>query len=205
MRSGNHAIIEWIASHYKHAAHHNDITRTSGNNFIEYGVPTNPVDCTIYSVETILPFNAFVPAWPLDIDPGAHRLGILRDYYNMQASAIRLSRKFAWARRVFLLNKQLWPGFAEAYLARPSTFVLFNRWTSDSKYLLEIEQLFGWHHVPRSATLPKSGVGGGSSFNNLAGHNDRWAQMDSNDWAWREVLNSPKARELNEQIFGWAL
>jgi hypothetical protein len=205
MRAGNHAIIEWLAAHYDHALHHNDITRRGANNYHEYGNLELVPDCTLYSVETEEPFQLLGIATNVIPSPSARKIAILRDYYNMQASLIRLGRTRTWARGIYRTYKTLWPQFAKAYIAGPQDFVVYNRWVQDDGYLKELEGRYGLRAIPRQSNLPLSGIGWGSSFDKTCQWNERWREMNTLDWVWRDALDCPEARELNEQIFGWSL
>lgn len=208
MRSGNHAIIEWIAAHFTHVAHHNDITRVGPNRYKEYGTTEVPIDSVIYSLETWSPFSLTFPVRGLSIPRDVTRIAILRDYYNMQASIIRFGQKHGWARNVYRLHKTLWPEFAEAYLEKPDDFIVFNHWVEDPDYCRKIEERYGWRQVARQLTMPASGIGLGSSFDDYGelrhGElNRRWLEMKSDNPAWADAMACPQAAGLNRQIFGW--
>jgi hypothetical protein len=212
MRSGNHAIIEWIAGHFQRVAHHNDITRLTPHGYVEYGDSKTPIDCAIFSTETVIPFSPVEARLrrSISLPPEARPIGILRDYYNAQASLIRFGQTYPWARHMYKEHKRLWPQFALSYLARPHDFIVFNWWVEQLEYQQGVETAFGWPRVDRVRTVPNSGIGKGSSFESPGelSHqqlNARWRSMPAGDAAWEDAVDCPAAKELNERIFGWSL
>lgn len=159
MRSGNHAIIEWIASHYNHTIHYNDCYYNNKELKISsthhYGNLNKDIDLTIHSFEDqllnenkITNNNVFI---------------ILRDWYNMASSRIISGRMMMRDNSFTPIN--LWLKLVDLYQKYPEKFIIYNFWVDDESYRTNIEKTFNLNGSGLFVkSLPKSGMGLGSSF-----------------------------------------
>ena len=199
-RCGNHAITEWISSHFTKTLHNNDIIQNKPWLIKTYG-QGNYVDCQIDSFEDY-------PPQEKDIDENT--IIILRDWYNMSASRLVSGR--GWKRscrfddqhgytrsceEVYLAYCKLW----EKY---PSNFIVYNKWVSDEEYQKEIEDRYGWKRVSRLDKLPESGIGNGSSFKNTSlAFDERYLEVVENSpYEWIDICANKEINEYSKRIFG---
>jgi len=198
-RSGNHAVIEWISSHFDKTIHNNDIIQNKPWVTNIHG-DSNFVDCCIDSYEDFSPSEIT-----------ENTIIILRDWYNLSASRLVSGRGWKDSCRfpdthgynrncagVYLEYCKLW----EKY---PDNFILYNRWCTDEKYAQEIEERYGWKKVPRKDELPVSGIGGGSSFGieTGGGFEDRYLTVikdHPNDWV--DVCSNKDINYYSKKVFG---
>jgi len=166
-RVGNHAIIEWIARHFKHTKHLNDCwgwpVPNSNWSTKEYGELSLPIDLIIQSYEDFEPSIQEVE--------DSNTILLLRDWYNMAASRHVSRRGYgntARSRHKASYNRsvsEVWIKYAELYEQYPEKFILFNKWTVDEEYRKEVSKRFSF---PGNAEyvnkLPESKIGAGSSF-----------------------------------------
>jgi hypothetical protein len=197
-RSGNHTIIEWIASHFKKTYHQNDIIQHKPwvTNFYGNG---KQIDCLIDS------FEDFEPS-----EINENTIILLRDWYNLSASRLNSGRgwetscrqidRHAYNRKcaeVYLKYCKLW----EKY---PDNFILYNKWVEDKNYAREIEKRYGWVNVSRHDKLPTSGIGNGSSFSDKtnSGFNDRYLNIiEKYPEDWKQICSNEEINEYSKKIF----
>ena len=199
-RCGNHAVTEWISSHFKKTLHNNDIIQNKPWLIKTYG-EGNIIDCCIDSFEDFAPKN---------IDKNT--IIILRDWYNMSASRLVSGRGWKSSCRhnnqhgynrsceeVYLEYCKLW----EKY---PNNFIIYNKWCNDEKYEKEIEKRYGWKRVPRVNKLPESGIGDGSSFKEKAtklAFDERYLDIIKNHpHEWIQICSNSEINHYSKIIFG---
>ena len=202
-RSGNHAIIEWLANHFDNTFHENDIINNRPWVTKIYNNKNNIIDCHIRSKEDFA---------PRERDIGPHDIIILRDWYNMSASRLVSGRGWKSSSRypdrydyirsceeVYLEYCRLW----EKY---PDNFILYNKWCEDPDYVKEIESRYGWKNINRQLTLPKSGIGEGSSFKDNSAensYNERFEEIiDNYPYEWIDICSNKEINEYSKKIFG---
>lgn len=199
-RCGNHAIIEWISSHFTKTLHNNDIIQNKPWLIKTYG-EGNYVDCQIDSFEDFP---------PKEEDITKNTIIILRDWYNMSASRLvsgrgwqhscRYDNQHGYTRsceEVYLEYCKLW----EKY---PNNFIIYNKWVSDVEYQREIESRFGWNTVQRIDKLPESGIGNGSSFKDTKlSFDERYLDViENHPYEWVKICSNEKINEYSKRIFG---
>tara|TARA_Y100000592_G_scaffold1325_1_gene2084 strand:+ start:880 stop:2427 length:1548 start_codon:yes stop_codon:yes gene_type:complete len=198
-RTGNHAITEWIASHFNKTIHNNDIiqnkpwvTNLHGDGKI--------VDCYIDSYE--------------DFEPGEineNTIILLRDWYNLSASRLNSGR--GWKNSCRYVNQhgyhrnciEVYLKYCELWEKYPDNFILYNKWVEDKNYVKEIEKRYGWYHVARHDKLPESGIGGGSSFKDtsIGSFTDRYLKIvEKYPEEWVEICSNKEINEYSKKIFG---
>ena len=200
-RTGNHAIIEWISSHFNKTLHRNDVVKSKPWLIKEYG-GGEIIDLTIDSYEDFAPTEI-----------KENTIILLRDWYNMCAS--RLVSKRGWRNscryndeisyirscaEVYLEYCKLW----EKY---PDNFILYNKWCNDDKYEKEIEKRYNWKRVPRNNNLPSSKIGGGSSFKKDVVENtsfdERYLDVIKNyPDEWIDICSNEEINNYCNKIFG---
>jgi hypothetical protein len=202
-RVGNHAIIEWISKHFNKTIHNNDII--SGRPWVikEYGTG-NVVDLQIDSYEDFEP--------RLDSEPDSNTIFLLRDWYNVCASRHVSGRGWTYSARHFNgvnYNRscsEVYLKYCELYEKYPDNFILYNQWVEDESYLKSVEQRYDWKHIPRDNKMPKSGIGGGSSFSNEVVDPKRFNQrykdvMENDKDNWELMIGDSKINDYCEKIF----
>ena len=208
-RVGNHAIIEWIAQHgFKRVIHNNDIIGGRPWAYREYGENAYdekcPIDLHIDSYEDFEP--------TITKTPEKNRIFFLRDWYNVASSRHVSGRGYIDTCRnkndhrrnrsceeVYIKYCELWDKY-------PDNFILYNQWCTDADYLKSIEKRFGWEHSPRTNKMPKSGIGEGSSFDNVVENSNifneryldvKWKEPET----WEQMTNNPIVNDYCEKIF----
>lgn len=184
-RSGNHAIIEWIAKHYNRTHHFNDcLNKPESSNFwrwkeLYYGDKSKPTDCIIYSYEDFEPT-------PEDLKNSTESdtvICIWRDWYNIAASRLKSRRGINTARHRHKLTRDrkaapVWLEYAKLYDKHPELFVLYNKIIYQPEYLKQVEANLALpKHYRWEMTLPSSKMGDGSSFDNLCDLNLRFQDL----------------------------
>ncbi len=205
-RSGNHAIIEWIAAHYRSVLHWNDCIgwrNPQPNNVGHYGHKSGPYDLIIYSYE--------------DFEPSVEELTsestlmILRDWPSMAASRSYSGRsgcRVRHHRRHDRPTAEAWAAFATQCLRFPAHTIQFNFWNSDESYRRSLEERFALPgHIPYVTTLPASGMGRGSSFGDkvidLRQVNDRLSTVAAlRPEIARNILAATECMTLSQLMFG---
>ena len=202
-RVGNHAITEWISAHFNKTIHNNDIingrpwvTKTYGEG--------NKVDLLINSYEDFCPKEE-------DIKPNT--IILLRDWYNVSASRLVSGRGWDNSCRYYNqygYNKsciEVYLEYCKLWEKYPDNFILYNKWCEDEEYQKLIEKRYGWGRVPKQDSLPQSGIGEGSSFNQEVAQklssNERYIELYNNypnDWV--KICSYPQINEYSERIFG---
>jgi hypothetical protein len=194
-RSGNHAVISWIAEQFKgrrvlflNNVGHDDVDPTVTTGIVtRYGYADgdqeNEADVLIFSHEDDpkrmppdVGFLASVYGAPLDparwwrLGPGVRTLDLLllRDPFNYAASRWK---RLADRGRTEELNRALaaWKEVAMRVVEGRETpqFVSFNRWFADRDYRQELSRRLGGTFSDASLRAV-SGVGKGSSFDGTA-------------------------------------
>ena len=208
-RVGNHAIIEWIANHFDHVIHYNDCWGWPDTDRYwvqkEYGDISKPVDLTIYSYEDFEPNQE-------ELDhPGT--ILLLRDWYNMAASRHVSKRGFgSTSRERHMVHRnrdtaEVWLKYAELYREHSEKFILFNRWTLEEEYRVNVSKRFELGEaVEYRSTLPESKIGAGSSFGDAEIDpqkvNNRFRQLSQTDpEAYNTITTNPEINRYCREIF----
>ena len=172
-RSGNHAVINWLASLAPGARHDNDLPHdffTRPENLAE--AAATRAEASFFSFEDARGklrgrrlLESVVPVDPAAFpDFEVRRLYILRDPYNCWASRVKAQEttKLTSAAELapFLAD---WTELARACVAGPEAFVLYNSWFRSRPYRQRVCARLGGSYSER--TLGEVlGEGGGSSF-----------------------------------------
>jgi len=203
-RSGNHAITEWISSHFNSTFHRNDIIKDTPWNVKKYesSIKQKVNDCII---------NSYEDFEPIEVNDGT--IIILRDWYNMCASRLNSGRDWQNSCRyknelhfnrncaeVYLEYCKLW----EKY---PDNFILYNKWCNDKNYEKEIEERYGLKRVVRKNILPESGIGEGSSFEEKLSEdskfNERYLKVIKKyPEDWKLIISNEEINKYCKKIFG---
>lgn len=167
-RSGNHAIIEWIASHFDKTLHYNECwgwDRIENKSQHVYGNKNaNALGLTIYSYEDFCPSEEEIK--------DSRSLLILRDWYNMMSSRIISNRNTAKHRHAKNFNNKnvlgVWLQYIDMYKSYQDKFILYNKWVTDPYYRQIVSNIFklNTNQDKYTTKLPSSGIGCGSSFDN---------------------------------------
>lgn len=206
-RSGNHAIIEWIARHFNRVIHYNECwgwDEISYRSKHFYGNKENDIDLTIYSYEDFYPSEQEIQ------DPRC--VVVLRDWYNMMASRLTTDRLYVKHRHQPSFNNdkvlETWIEYAKLYEKYKDKFILYNKWVSDSSYRLLIERQLDLGNLNDKfiVKFPSSGVGGGSSFDqnkvNLKTINQRYKLLKIKSLELYEKIIVADVVECCKNIFG---
>jgi hypothetical protein len=160
-RSGNHAIIEWIARHFQKTLHYNECWGWENTNYRcqhIYGKQDTNIlpDLVIYSYEDFYPSEEEIQ--------DDRSILILRDWYNMMASRIITNRMTAKYRHEDgFVNENIletWLKYVEIYKSHKSKTILYNYWVSDSNYRKSVLNILGLNSNNDEYTteLPSSGI-----------------------------------------------
>lgn len=203
-RSGGHAIIEWLAKHYKHTRHCNDCFTWASDDcwrIKNYGDIEAEIDLQLYSYEDFSPL----------LDRIDDSIVVLRDFYNIAASRLKSDRGLDTCRKPFDRDfggrslEDVWIDYALLYLKRPDRFILYNYWHTNQNYRNMLE--YRWDlpgTVPYSAEFPESKIGNGSSFNKNYSFNDRYKEFfDAEYSTFKRLFCNDYINKLNEMVFGW--
>lgn len=206
-RSGNHAIIEWIASHFLSTIHHNDCSGWKQvHNYSKhfYGCMRCERDLLIRSYEDFYP--------SLEELNDSRTIVILRDWYNMMSSRLVTKRDYVKNRHdKFYKSKKVvetWLEYAKLYKDYPNKFILYNKWVEDAEYRLSVQKNFGLDDSRDRYTsaFPESKVGHGSSFDkdklNLCAVNERYKLLKLHHPDLYKSLNNAEVNGYCEDIFG---
>lgn len=192
-RCGNHAILEWISTHFNNVTHFNDCYGFPPKQIakiIKYGDETYNTDLEITSYEDFIP--------SLEEIENDNVFIIFRDWYNMASSRIVSSTKYPDSNRMLVRERHekkftsnnvigTWIGYAKLYEKYPEKFILYNKWVSDEEYRNSIKDRLGLNGIGNFVnTLPKSNIGKGSSF----GDTEISANAVNN--RYKVLLNSPE-------------
>ena len=171
-RSGNHAVINWLASLFPTVTHGNDLPHDF---FVRPAAAAAgaTADCNVFSFEDAFGrlrgdgnlLDSVAPVDPAAFpDLDCRVLHILRDPYNCWASRVKAREvgtlTSARALEPFVRD---WTALARLYLTRPDAFVLYNRWFRDQAYRKGIAARLGGGYSERTLGEVR-GEGGGSSF-----------------------------------------
>jgi hypothetical protein len=171
-RSGNHAVINWLASLFPTVTHGNDLPHDF---FVRPAAAAAgaTADCNVFSFEDAFGrlrgdgnlLDSVAPVDPAAFpDLDCRVLHILRDPYNCWASRVKAREvgtlTSARALEPFVRD---WTALARLYLTRPEAFVLYNRWFRDQAYRKGIAARLGGGYSERTLGEVR-GEGGGSSF-----------------------------------------
>lgn len=172
-RFGNHAIIEWLASHFSHTFHFNECLGWpipyhfwTARQYGDYS--------KVYIDSIIWSFEDFEPSELEMMDDST--VVILRDWYNTASSLFVSGRGLGNIGRCRHQGErkrsleEIWIKYAELYTRYPDRFILFNEWVSNGLYRLDCHRRFslpGEHPAPYTASMPKSLLGNGSSFGDI--------------------------------------
>ncbi len=201
-RAGNHAITEWVSSHFDNTIHNNDIMGGKPWRIKQYKVGFKDGSDVNLIIDSYEDFE------PTDVDENT--IIIFRDWYNMSAS--RLVSERGWENscrqphqhgydrscaEVFLKYCELWKKY-------PDNFILYNKWCIDKNYEIEIEKRYGWNRVPRMNKLPESGIGAGSSFDiGLVDMNSRYLEIAKKyPNEWEKITANTEINDYCKLIFG---
>lgn len=206
-RSGNHAIIEWIASNYAHVIHYNDCIGWESYSYFKkeiYGDTSKPLDCVVISYEDFEPSKEELEY--------ANTYVIFRDYYNIAASRLQSSRGLETAclrhqkdntRKV----RDVWIKYANLYYENKDKFILFNSWANSEKYRQELSKRLNISNIAYTKNLPKSKIGSGSSFgeNKISQLfiNYRYLLLSKKfNKNWEEIKSDQEIEDFCNRIFG---
>jgi hypothetical protein len=205
-RSGNHAIIEWIASHFLNTVHFNDCwgwKRLNYNSRHVYGCSKCKQELVIRSYEDFYPSKA---------EMGDNRtVVILRDFYNMMSSRLVTKRDHVRERhKQHYISTDIvgtWLQYAKLYDHYSDKFILYNKWVSDPNYRLKVQNNLGLDILRGNfvSQFPQSGVGKGSSFDkdvlNLGEVNERYRVLRKERPELYKKLYNEEVRIYCKNIF----
>lgn len=164
MRSGHHAVMEWIMSHFGPSRLHNDfpIQKPHDYNQDSDGEPCEITNFEDHFVEEALRYAKQLPAYN-DATP----ILVLRDPYNLFASRRRISSETKMD-KVGESAKKLWMNHAcefariTKHLTDP-ILISFNEWFMNEEYRRKLSERLGKPFTDKSKdNIP--GFGFGSSF-----------------------------------------
>jgi len=211
-RSGNHILIEWVASHFGTVEHHNDcLIKGVGTYKSQSPIQTyhgnGQGSCTLYSFEE----RSVNDPQQMSLEHSGEfdlLIFVLRDVYSWGASLMM-------GRGEEHLREQLhvWKRMALFCIDNPEKFLLYDKMISDSSYIQEAKARFGLGSADNGlpSAFPKSGIGRGSSFGKFAGNTDAFLHREqevvkkygeSPPKAWRNLLYDGDVASLNLKIFG---
>jgi len=221
VRSGHHAIINWITKHFENSVFLNNpdvgydwfsknIDKTKAKGLLIYNYERH-----LYTLKQICEGNS-VEARDEAVGKSLRRYDclVLRDPFNTFASKIRVTGAKPNSINGKDLNMcEIWKEHAREflgktdYLMEPKVFINYNKWFVDERYRRITMNLFGAKLTDDGKeTVPN--YGNGSSFDGLS-FNGRASEMDVTN-RWRHYADDDEFRqlfdaemvELSERIFG---
>lgn len=212
-RSGNHPIIEWIASHFAKTTHFNDCCGWE-----------NPIDNGIYNYlndKQDLFDNELVIYSYEDFCPSENEIKdertfiILRDWYNMMSSRIvtshiydRLKARHPHKREYDNINiAEVWLQFAKLSQSYPNKSIMYNQWIQDKNYRETLQKTIDINSSYDTFTLnfPISGIGFKSSFEDqsldINRLNNRYKESKSINFDSYGHLSNNEIKKLCKEIF----
>lgn len=233
-RSGNHAIVPWIAAHFDSALvlYNNGIqfspSSTRRQKRSEHwihgvkmeGQPDGPIrrDALIltYEDETTLTTGSLSRA-PSKSVIGDYDFidlfGVIRDPYNMMASRMSAydlfpNRPPMWTDRNTI---EKWKVHARQAVEKSHRWVIYNLWVSDPEYRRRFEKANGWP-VADGDMSAVSDYGHGSSFTGTSKPitaeeaNTRYLKLAEKHRHLPDLLlKDREVQELSKTLFGWYL
>jgi hypothetical protein len=167
-RSGNHAIIEWIARHFHKTLHYNEcwgwekVNCRSEHIYGDKNSNMSP-DLIIYSYEDFCP--------SIEEAEDARSIIILRDWYNMMSSRIISGRdKVKYRHHQGFYNDNIletWLEYIKVYELNKDKTIIYNKWSVDSDYRISIAKTLNLKNISDDKYIkefPLSKIGNGSSF-----------------------------------------
>lgn len=184
-RSGNHAVLDWVASLFPTHVFHNNQPHdlfTGQDRLTTLLEAAGDAPCVIFSFEdsvrhsrdpAALLFDDVVP-FPDALAAGAvlRELSVLRDPYNTWASRVAANARTAEGGKGLTsdpsweLFRANWLAMAARHAARPDDVLLFNRWKDREAYRRRVcAQLGGTYSEKTLKEVPRNATG--SSFDGL--------------------------------------
>lgn len=220
MRSGNHAIINWVARHFDSFIFYNCCSVkedksvwVEGCNVHRHG--DEPCKIKIASFEDEL----YCSNVDHDIVPRIGNIIILRDFYNTYASRFQKRRTEPsqyWQNRTWYRydNVGIWKIFAKEFVGETnitnSIKVNYNQWFSSREYRASLSSNFG--RFSDEGLNDIMNIGGGSSFDRMRHDGQankmrvlrRWTKYYNDREFVEKILNDEEAKSLNLRIFGFS-
>lgn len=221
MRSGNHAIINWVLRHFDSfifynccSVDKNGLVSVENYNVFKFG--PEPYKVSLASFEDEL-YGVDVKH---DITPRIGNIIILRDFYNTYASRFQKRRTETsryWQERTWYRydDVRIWKRFAREFIGNTnftnSIKVNYNLWFSSKQYRESLSSNFGSFSDAGMGVVMN--IAGGSSFDMLKydgrAHEmrvlRRWIKYYKDKEFAEKILGDGEARELNKLIFGFSL
>jgi hypothetical protein len=215
-RGGNHAIIDWILSHFKSSIFYNCCFLKEDGLSIDcwhgdiFRFGEEPYEITIASFED----NVQKIREIKNLFTNSTNIIILRDFYNTYASRFEKIKKSSdpliIKRFRFYDNTKIWKDLANIFLEeqKNSVNINYNKWFVDVDYRLKISQKFGKSNESKIKNVPH--FGGGSSFDqrkydgkaNEMKVLKRWIKYYKDKEYVKKILCDKEAKNINEKIFG---
>jgi len=226
-RSGNHAIINWIKSHFKNCFFINnvDIDKSDFNSIVPrrrlqyHNEQMESFRTTSGDKSLILSYeNRRVLDWnksSFNLNPHqTYRFIIIRDFYNLMASVCksfdqraRFHGKKMKVRKRVLKHKQRWIDNVQYVLSNPKDhFIFYNKWVTSLEYRIQISHSFNKDNNDEEF-YKVANYNGGSSFDGMKYKNhpeemdvlNRYEAMSDHP-LMVEICNDPLCRDLNHQL-----
>ena len=220
MRSGNHAIINWILRHFDSFIFYNccsvkDAGLVSVENFNVFKFGSEPYKVRLASFEDEL-YGVDVKH---DITPRIGNIIVLRDFYNTYASRFqkrRTEKSQYWQERTWYRydDVSIWKRFAREFMGETNFTnaikVNYNRWFSSKDYRESLSSNFG--PFSDAGLNVVMNIAGGSSFDMLKcdgrAHEmrvlHRWTKYYNDKEFVEKILNDDEAKLMNRNIFGFS-
>jgi hypothetical protein len=202
-RCGNHAIIDWVARHFSHCIHHNNmdpITRLAAQ-IVWYGKHDEPIKNIIMSYENFSissikdPINGIILR-----DPYNWYASLMRRWYLLHPPALQTPEK--------IIGRYI--EYCDYAMEYPlSRFINYNIWFTSTEYRRELESRYS---LPIETdlgidTVPT--IGRGSSFDGMSmqgraqemGVLTRYKSELDNPVYQRLILSNPRLREISYSLF----
>ena len=190
-RSGNQAIIEWIARHYNTTVHHKDLTKNWKGAKIHK--KERVIEYTNLDREGHIVIHSFEDQTVVDINPD---ILILRSAYNVASSRIAVPANKVRKLSTFL---KVWTDHARSVLDEPLHHVIiYDNWLNRTTRR-SIDLGLPLPHLQIQDNHPKKCEH--STFEDDSNYLERYRQKRPP----QEVLDNEEIRSLNYRIFGWTL
>jgi hypothetical protein len=215
-RGGNHAVINWILSHFKSSIFYNCCHIQEEKVFIhEQDLVTNgesPYEVALASFEDMP--DRIEEASRLLKSP--QKILIIRDFYNTYASRFekrRSVRSSYWLVQKWSLydDTTMWKRLAKKFIEDDDSIKInYNMWFSSKEYRRSISTNFGQFSDESMQRVLHFGGGSSFDYRNYDGKASemrvlkRWIKYYNDKEYAIKIIKDEEAREMNRQIFGFS-
>jgi len=210
-RSGNHAIINWIAGHFG-SGEVCFLNNLKGDYLKSFKKPSHRMDSDVYisDIEYLNDTRCYIESYE-DLDPefSDDSIIIIRDPFNLLASRIKLkSKKPNWGIDTSCVFREKLRKYFRLAITNKQKIINYNFWFSDIDYRKEVSSILGLEFSDKNLEQITN-FGRGSSFSGI--EFDGKAQLMNVLSRWKcikehqdfiELINDDEIVSLSNKIWG---